>query len=163
MKKLIFLFAISVFLSGCISNEVFHAGAPGQPFNEKKAIDPSVANVYFLRDKRFFRGGTYPYVRIKDIVPRALKNGGYFVVQLEPGAYDIYLEKGLYWDMGTAKVTIEVEAGREYFYTLIFNDTNLEVFTVGSFTSVTSSGKAVFSEITAEKANELLVKMRESY
>ena len=163
MKILIFLFAISTFLSGCISSEIFYAEAPGMAFNGKKAIDSNVANVYFVRDKRFFRGATYPYVRIEDLAPRALKNRGYFVVQLEPGTHNIYLEKGLYWDMGTAEMNIEVEAGREYFYALVFKNINSQVFTAGLVTTAISSGTAEFIEVTNEEANALLINLRESY
>ena len=109
-------------------------------------------------------GCTFPNISLCGNEPVALRNGGYFVAIVEPGDCDVRYTPGTWWTMNTNDVTVEVQAGQEYFLKLAITDENVEtVYTGTGTTTGYASGNAALVPVPRDEALALLAETRESY
>jgi hypothetical protein len=147
--RVLFLIICTLLFSGC--------SASGDRFKgfENTAVNKS--SLYIYRPSKFFQGGTWPTIFIDGKEKFSLKNSGYVLTHLEPGAHEIKIGSTLFldnWIFGDVIGNIDMEKGKTYYlrFDIEFQDAT-SMGTVMSF-----SGAAGLIEVNKEQAaNDLKV------
>ncbi len=85
MKKVLALIIVALLLGGC--------GAAGPKFDKallnSQPVPQNKARIYFLRESNAMEGGRSTPLEIDGSDVGKLKNGGFLIVDIEPGDHEI--------------------------------------------------------------------------
>lgn len=112
-KKFIFLLVMIVSLTGC--------SATGPKFTQIEAPDVNKAKVYFYRPWAMLDGAAAPTVQVNGVDSFEISNGGFHVLDLNPGNTIIAVKEGgimSNWRAGPLQISLDVQANTTYFVRL---------------------------------------------
>lgn len=157
------IYLLALICSGCALSGIPADSASGVPFERPSSIPDDKAVLYIFRESRFFQGGAYPNVDVCGTGPKALRNGGHFLVFADPGDCKIEFSRGMWWSLSTADMSLKVEPGKEYFLRFVMDKEELSVIPFGGATLAYVSGDAGLVLVSEEDALPILSTTNQSY
>ncbi|MGH8397597.1 MAG: DUF2846 domain-containing protein [Gammaproteobacteria bacterium] len=119
------LIGLAFLLGGC-------ASASGPLFDSDTKPQPQKALILFFRPDLFYAGGASPDVYVDNAKVGSIDNGGYIVINLEPGGHVVTVPHNFWnWDEECSPVELQVTASKTYYVELALDvkkSTSLVVF-----------------------------------
>lgn len=115
MLRFLVVCLLAVALQGCASGPSLEQ----RPYYQGPAVSSSnLATVYFFREHHPVGEGVTQNISIKGDLIGALPSGGYLIVQVNPGVYNVRSKRAhfLQGDLSDAEFEIDIEAGKTYFF-----------------------------------------------
>ena len=112
-KKFIFTLAMIVSITGC--------SATGPKFTEAETPDLNKVKVYFYRPWSMLDGAAAPAVQVNGVDSFEISNGGFHVLDLNPGNTIIAVKEGGFmsnWRAGPLQISFDAQANNTYFVRL---------------------------------------------